>query len=92
MVLIQNIELKQLFTNICKAQLLKENENEFYSRCYSVYSYGWLIFVFIIYVNVFVLNLFYHLFTGKHLKIYEKFSSCIGSIIKQFFDFVDTLF
>jgi hypothetical protein len=31
---------------------------------------------FIIYANIFVLNLFYHLFTGKDLKIYEKISSC----------------
>ena len=37
---------------------------------------GSLVLFFIIYANVLVLNLFYHIFTGKDLKIYEKFSSC----------------
>jgi len=35
-----------------------------------------IILSFILYANLFVLNLFYHLFTGKNLKIYEKISYC----------------
>lgn len=35
-----------------------------------------LFLFFIIYVSVVVLNLFYHIFTGKDLKIYERLSSC----------------
>lgn len=31
---------------------------------------------FVIYANVLVLNVFYRVFTGKNLKIYERFSSC----------------
>lgn len=34
---------------------------------------------FVIYGIVFVLNLFYSVFTGKNLKLYEKFSSCFDS-------------
>ena len=44
--------------------------------CSLGFSLANLFLFFVIYGIVFVLNLFYHIFTGKDLKLYEKFSSC----------------